>query len=159
MIFDQSPVSIQTKFKSKLLSNFYKMSGKIIESCFICSSHAPRSSCYNVQIGYSTFYCCTIECNTVVNAFFYARSHYKWACIENIEKAVEHYCKSTKCRASSYNLNMSLIKRVCTYFWEVRISKRQYNKEYLDSLYNYLLGDEWSQEDPFDSEYYSDDLP
>src|SRR5439155_5519765 len=79
IIFDQSPVSIQTKFKSKLLTNFYKMSGKIIESCFICSSHAPRSSCYNVQIGYSTFYCCTIECNTVVNAFFYARSHYKWA--------------------------------------------------------------------------------
>src|SRR5437764_1777624 len=71
MIFDQSPVSIQTKFKSKLLSNFYKMSGKIIESCFICSSHTPRSLCYNVQIGYSTFYCCTIKCNTVVNAFFY----------------------------------------------------------------------------------------
>ena len=135
------------------------MSGKIIESCFICSSHAPRSLCYNVQIGYSTFYCCTIECNTVVNAFFYARSHYKWACIENIEKAVEHYCKSIKCRASSYNLNMSLIKRVCTYFWEVRVSKRQYNKEYLDSLYDYLPGDEWFQEDLFDSEYYSDDLP
>ena len=53
---------------------------------------------------------------------------------------------------------MSLIKRVCTYFWEVRVSKRQYNKEYLNSLYNYLPEDEWSQEDPFDSEYYSDDL-
>src|SRR5436190_18805312 len=112
MIFDQSPVSIQTKFKSKLLSNFYKMSEKIIESCFICSSHAPRSSCYNVQIRYSTFYYCTIECNMVVNTFFYAHSHYKQACVKNIEKAVEHYCKSTRCWASSYNLNMSLIKRV-----------------------------------------------
>src|SRR2546421_7631527 len=59
---------------------------------------------------------------------------------QNIEKAVEHYCKSTKCRTSSYNLNMSLIKRVCTYFWEVHVSKRQYNKEYLDSLYDYLPG-------------------
>jgi predicted LPLAT superfamily acyltransferase len=51
---------------------------------------------------------------------------------------------------------MSLIKRVCVYFWEVRVSKRQYSKKYLDSLYNIIPGDEWSQEDPFDDEFDDD---
>ena len=53
------------------------MSGKSIETCYICSEHSPRSFCYNIQIGYSTVFCCTIECSTIVNSYLYASSHYK----------------------------------------------------------------------------------
>src|SRR5438270_16187 len=69
------------------------MSGKSIETCYICSEHSPRSSCYNIQIGYSTVFCCTIECSTIVNSYLYASSHYKTFSLENVEKAVDHDCK------------------------------------------------------------------
>ena len=59
------------------------MSGKSIETCYICSEHSPRSSCYNIQIGYSTIFYCTI----------------------------------------AYNLNVSLIKRVCKYYCFVVLKK------------------------------------
>ena len=89
------------------------MSGKSIETCYICSEHSPRLSCYNIQIGYNTVFCCTIECSTIVNSYLYASSHYKTFSLENVEKAVDHYCYSNRCCASAYNLNVSLIKRVC----------------------------------------------
>src|ERR1044071_1757524 len=135
------------------------MSGKSIETCYICSEHSPRSSCYNVQIGYSTYFCCTIECNTIVNSYFYARNHYKQSSIENIEKAVDHYCYSNKCRASSYNLNVSLIKRVCSYYYLVRNHNKNYDFNYLKSLFEYRVGDEFSHEDPFDSDFENEFLP
>src|SRR2546423_11552369 len=86
------------------------MSGKSIETCYICSEHSPHSSCYNVQIGYNTVFCCTIECSIIVNSYLYASSHYKTFSLENVEKAVDHYCYSNRCRVSAYNLNVSLLK-------------------------------------------------
>src|SRR5688572_15264339 len=135
------------------------MSGKSIETCYICSECSSRSSCYNVQIGYSTYFCCTIECSTVVNSYLYACNHYKQSSVKNIEKAVDHYCYSNRCRASGYNLNVSLIKRVCSYYYLVRNDKEIYNFNYLKSLFNYRIGDEFSQDDPFDSDYEDEFLP
>ena len=146
------------------------MSGKSIETCYICSEHSPRSSCYNIQIGYSTYYCCTIECSTVVNSYFYARNFYLNACnhykhhhkqspIEYIEKVVDHYCYSNRCRASDYNLNVSLIKRVCSYYYNVLDKKEIHDFNYLKSLFNYCVGDEFSHDDPFDSDFEDEFLP
>ena len=56
------------------------MSGKSIETCYICSECSSQSFYYNVQIGYSTYYCCIIECSTVVNSYFYAHNSYLNAC-------------------------------------------------------------------------------
>src|SRR5207248_55458 len=48
----------------------FKMSGKFIETYYICSERFPRSYCYSVQIGYKTVFCYSIECCTIVNSYF-----------------------------------------------------------------------------------------
>ena len=135
------------------------MSGKSIETCYICSERSPRSSCYNVQIGYNTVFCCTIECSTIINSYLYASSHYKTFSLENVEKAVDHYCYSNRCRASAYNLNVSLIKRVCSYYCLVRFQGVKKDFNYLKSLFDYRVGDEFSHDDPFDSDFEDEFLP
>ena len=132
------------------------MSEKSIETCYICSERSPRSSCYNIQIGYSTVFCCTIECSTIVNSYLYASSHYKTVSLVNVEKAVDHYCYSNRCRASAYNLNVSLIKRVCKYYCLVRFQDVKKDFNYLKSLFDHHVGDEFSQNDPFDDEFNDD---
>src|SRR5437763_17104986 len=114
---------IKSKLKLKLqikalinLIKILKMSGKSIETCYICSERSLRSYCYNVQIVYRTGFCCSIECCTIVNSYLYASSHYKAFSLENVDKAVDHYYYSNQCRASDYNLNILLIKRVCQYY-------------------------------------------
>src|SRR5271154_2187662 len=125
-------------------------SGQQIETCYFCSIQCSRSSCYNIQIGYDTIFCCSIECCTIINAYLYASSHYKSFSFSNIDKAVDHYCYSNKCRASDYNLNVSLIKRCLHYYCSVRfcgVVKDPNHVSYLlsDNRYN----DEWSQDDPY----------
>ena len=69
---------------------------------------------------------------------------------ENVDQAIQkaksiEIALSMNTGLSEYSLNNNYLKR--TEGGSVPLK------------HNYLLGDEWSQEDPFDSEYYSDDLP
>src|SRR5256714_1332882 len=104
---------LKLKLQIKALINsikILKMSGKFIETCYICPERSPRSYCYNVQIGYKTVFCCSIECCTIVNSYLYASSHYKTFSLENVDKAVDHYCYSNRCRASDYNFHYIIVK-------------------------------------------------
>ena len=150
---------LKLKLQIKALINsikILKMSGKFIETCYICSERSPRSYCYNVQIGYKTVFCCSIECCTIVNSYLYASSHYKTFSLENVDKAVDHYCYSNRCRASDYNLNVSLIKRVCKYYCLVRFQGVKKDFNYLKSLFDHCVGDKFSQDDSFDDEFDDD---
>ena len=119
----------------------------VIESCYICSERFPRSSCYNIQFGFTTKFCCSIECCTIVNSYLYAVNHYKQFSLDNVEKAVQHYCYSNRCRASDYNLNVSLISRVCRYYCQVRFCGVVKDFDYLKSLFDCHEDDEWSHDD------------
>src|SRR5436853_605100 len=72
--FDQSPVLIQTKFKSKLLTNFYKMSSQIVY--YLCKSSTQKSCAYNIQLGYNTKFVCSIECHMALKAYIDAQYKY-----------------------------------------------------------------------------------
>src|ERR1044071_3402564 len=119
------------------------MSGKSIESCFICSEKSSRSQCYNIRFGYSTVFCCTIECCTILNSYLRASSKDRFKIID-MDKAVDHYCYSKRCASSSYNLNVSSLKRVCRYFTTVRFFGVQKDLKFLKSLFESKIGDEWS---------------
>jgi len=127
------------------------MSGKTIESCFICSEQSLRSLCYNTRFGYSTVFCCTIECCTILNSYLRAAS-YKNFTPSDVDKAVDHYCYSTKCAASSYNLNVSSLKRVCRYFCSVRFFGVQKDLKFIKFLFESKIDDEWSHDEPYDSD-------
>ena len=134
-------------------------SGKQIESCYFCSLRCPRSSCYNIQIGYGTVFCCTIECATVINAYLYVYSHYKVFSYSNIDKAIDHFCYSKRCRASDYNLNVSQLKRLLGYYCTVRLGLTTKDSKHVDYLVTEnRYGDIWSHDDPFD-ESFDDSFP
>jgi len=132
------------------------MSGKFIKICYICSERSSRSYCYNVQIRYRTVFCYLIECCTIVNSYLYASNHYKAFSLKNVDKAVNHYCYSNRCCASDYNLNVFLIKRVCKYYCLVRFQGIKKDFNYLKSLFDHHVGDEFSQNDSFDNKFDDD---
>ena len=95
------------------------MSGKSIETCYICSEHSPRSFCYNVQIGYSTYFCCTIECSTIVTPIFmsqvitkpfHSKMSKRWLIITVIVIDVMH----------PLTILMFLLSKECKYYCLVR---------------------------------------
>ena len=135
-------------------------SGSIIETCAVCAHRCPRSSCYNMMVGHTTIFCCTIECKTALNAYYHARNHNKsgFPSDDRFKLSVDHYCYSTKCRASSYNLNVSQIFRLTKYYSLVKHNWCQFSEEKFNSLNEIRIGDEWSREDPFLEEFSDDDI-
>ena len=153
--------------------------------CYLCKSFAQKSCSYNIQLGYDTKFVCSIECHIALKAYIDAQYKYNNAKIGNmliyaydkhnylwtkrpltrdlihtlLKRAVEHYSTSTSCRLSSYNINQSQVLRIAVYYTSVRLGWEAFDKKEFDKCWEIFSGDEWSQEDPFDSEYYSDDLP
>jgi hypothetical protein len=159
------------------------MSSQIV--CYLCKSFAQKSCSYNIQLGYDTKFVCSIECHIALKAYIDAQYKYNNAKIGNmliyaydkrnylwtkrpltrglihtlLKRAVEHYSTSTSCRLSSYNINQSQVLRIAVYYTSVRLGWETFDKKEFDKCWEIFSDDEWSQEDPFDSEYYSDDLP
>jgi hypothetical protein len=136
------------------------LTGSAIEPCYFCGNSCPRSSSFNIPYGYTTVFCCTIECKTVISAFLYAcNKKYPFDISDRCDAAIDHFCYSRKCRSSDYNLNVSLLKRLIHYYISVRYFSATKNYATIDSLmYDNRDGDIWSHDDPF-SDSYSDDLP
>ena len=151
--------------------------------CYLCKSSAQKSCAYNIQLGYDTKFVCSIECYMALKTYIDAQYKYNNAKIGNsliyaynkrnrtwvkrpltrglvcvlLEKAIEHYSTSTSCRLSSYNINQSQILRIAVYYSSVRLGWEIFNKDQFNKCWDFLSGDKWSQEDPFDSDCYSDD--
>jgi hypothetical protein len=154
--------------------------------CYLCKSFAQKSCSYNIQLGYDTKFICSIECHIALKAYIDAQYKYNNAKIGNmliyaydkhnylwtkrpltqnlihtlLKRVVEYYFTSTSCRLSSYNINQSQVLRIAVHYTSVQLGWKAFNKnKEFDKCWEIFSGDEWSQEDPFDSEYYSDDLP
>ena len=144
------------------MSYYSEKPGRQLEKCYLCDYEQHRSSCYNALLGYTTIFCCSLECLTILNSYHRAVTHYKSFNWDNLEKSVRHYCYSSRSGVSSYNMNVSQILRCVEYYTKVRlgIESNSACKEHMQFLTSEdCYGDEWSQEDLYSSDDYSDNLP
>ena len=134
----------------------YDQDGHKISTCYLCKFESKTSLNYNIMIGYETVHLCSLECQTIVNSYYRTISHYKDFHWSNLEKSVRYYCYSSRCKTSSHNLNVSLILRGVEYYTKVKLGMEP--ADHCIKHMQYLLsedqsGDEWSHEDPYDSEF------